>query len=125
MKYIKSINEYTRTVGFRYSKPSESFHAILLFVGKLDEDSFKSVLDSIDITYESLSIREEEDIIEIEVDEKITEVITNGIAEFDLLIYNEKELDSICDNIKEMCNIEFDVQIREFNIKKNPKNKIK
>ena len=102
-----------------------SFTSILLFVGKLDEDSFKSVLDSIDITYESLSIREEEDIIEIEVDEKITEVITDGIAEFDLLIYNEKELDSICDNIKEMCNIEFDVQIREFNIKKNPKNKIK
>ena len=49
MKYIKSINEYSRTVGFRYSKPRESFHAILFFVGKLDESSFQSILNNIEV----------------------------------------------------------------------------
>jgi len=121
MKYIKSINEYSRTVGFRYSKPRESFHAVLFFVGKLDENSFQSVLDSIDVTYESLSVRQEEDIIEVQVGDEIEEVVTDGKIEFDLFIYNEKELFSIFQDILRICDTEFDVQISDFNTKENPK----
>ena len=121
MKYIKSINEYSRTVGFRYSKPRESFHAILFFVGKLDESSFQSILDSIDVTYESLSVRYEEDIIEVRVGDEIKEVVIDGKVEFDLLVYNEKELFSIFEDILRICDVEFNVQISDFNTKENPK----
>jgi hypothetical protein len=121
MKYIKSINEYSRTVGFRYSKPRESFHAILFFVGKLDENSFQSVLNNIDVTYESLSVRYEEDIIEVRVGDEIKEVVIDGKVEFDLLVYNEKELFSIFEDILRICDVEFNVQISDFNTKENPK----
>jgi hypothetical protein len=121
MKYIKSINEYSRTVGFRYSKPRESFHAILFFVGKLDENSFQSVLNNIDVTYESLSVRYEEDIIEVRVGDEIKEVVIDGVIEFDLFVYNEKELFSIFENIIKICDVEFNVQISDFNTKENPK----
>jgi len=121
MKYIKSINEYSRTVGFRYSKPRESFHAVLFFVGKLDENSFQSVLDSIDVTYESLSVRQEEDIIEVRVGDEIKEVVIDGKVEVDLFIYNEKELFTIFEDILRICDTEFDVQISDFNTKENPK----
>lgn len=121
MKYIKSINEYSRTVGFRYSKPTESFHAVLFFVGNLDENSFKSVLDSIDVTYESLSVRYEEDIIEVQMGDEVKEVVTDGKIEFDLFIYNEKELFSIFQDILRICDVEFNVQISDFNTKENPK----
>jgi hypothetical protein len=121
MKYIKSINEYSRTVGFRYSKPKESFHAILFFVGKLDESSFQSILNNIDVTYESLSVRYEEDIIEVRVGDEIKEVVIDGKVEFDLLVYNEKELFSIFEDILRICDVEFNVQISDFNTKENPK----
>jgi hypothetical protein len=121
MKYIKSINEYSRTVGFRYSKPRESFHAVLFFVGKLDENSFQSVLNNIDVTYESLSVRYEEDIIEVRVGDEIKEVVIDGKVEFDLLVYNEKELFSIFEDILRICDVEFNVQISDFNTKENPK----
>jgi hypothetical protein len=121
MKYIKSINEYSRTIGFRYSKPRESFHAILFYVGKLDENSFESVLDDIDVTYESLSVRKDENIIEVKVDDKIEEVVTDGVIEFDLFVYNEKELFNIFENIIKICDVEFNVQISDFNTKENPK----
>jgi len=121
MKYIKSINEYSRTVGFRYSKPRESFHAVLFFVGKLDENSFQSVLDSIDVTYESLIVRQEEDIIEVRVGDEIKEVVIDGKVEVDLFIYNEKELFTIFEDILRICDTEFNVQISDFNTKQNPK----
>ena len=121
MKYIKSINEYSRTVGFRYSKPRESFHAILFFVGKLDENSFQSILDSIDVTYESLIVKQEEDIIEVQIGEEVKEVVIDGKVEFDLFIYNEKELFTIFENILRICDVEFNVQISDFNTKENPK----
>ena len=121
MKYIKSINEYSRTVGFRYSKPRESFHAILFFVGKLDESSFQSILNNIDVTYESLSVRYEEDIIEVRVGDEIKEVVIDGKVEFDLSVYNEKELFSIFEDILRICDVEFNVQISDFNTKENPK----
>lgn len=121
MKYIKSINEYSRTVGFRYSKPTESFHAVLFFVGDLDENSFQSILDSIDVTYESLIVKQEEDIIEVQIGEEVKEVVIDGKVEFDLFIYNEKELFSIFEDILRICDVEFNVQISDFNTKENPK----
>ena len=121
MKYIKSINEYSRTVGFRYSKPTESFHAVLFFVGDLDENSFQSILDSIDVTYESLIVKQEEDIIEVQIGEEGKEVVIDGKVEFDLFIYNEKELFTIFENILRICDVEFNVQISDFNTKENPK----
>ena len=121
MKYIKSINEYSRTVGFRYSKPTESFHAVLFFVGDLDENSFQSILDSIDVTYESLIVKQEEDIIEVQIGEEVKEVVIDGKVEFDLFIYNEKELFTIFENILRICDVEFNVQISDFNTKENPK----
>jgi len=121
MKYIKSINEYNRTIGFRYSKPTESFHVVLFFVGKLDENSFESVLNNIDVTYESLSVRLDENIIEVKEGDKTIEVVTDGVVEFDLFIYNEKELRSIFENIIRICDTEFNVQISDFVTKENPK----
>ena len=87
----------------------------------MDENSFQSVLDSIDVTYESLSVRQEEDIIEVQVGDEIEEVVTDGKIEFDLFIYNEKELFSIFQDILRICDTEFDVQISDFNTKENPK----
>ena len=119
--FLEPAFSVSSKVGFRYSKPRESFHAVLFFVGKLDENSFQSVLDSIDVTYESLSVRQEEDIIEVQVGDEIEEVVTDGKIEFDLFIYNEKELFSIFQDILRICDTEFDVQISDFNTKENPK----
>jgi hypothetical protein len=87
----------------------------------LDESSFQSILDSIDVTYESLSVRYEEDIIEVRVGDEIKEVVIDGKVEVDLFIYNEKELFTIFEDILRICDTEFNVQISDFNTKENPK----
>jgi hypothetical protein len=115
MKHIKSINEYNRTIGFRYSKPRESFHVTLFFAGKLDENSIESVLNNIDVTYESINIRKKS-VNDVEIAEHI-----DGVAEFDIFIYNEKELRSIFENILKIFENEFNVKIVDFITKENPK----
>lgn len=117
MKHLQSINEYTRTVGFRYSEPSIRFNAIASCKGELSEEQFKELMSYIEVKFENLKISEENK--EVDFDE-IT-IDTNLSIEFDFFVYNENEVPQITEDIQNGLNREFDVQTYEFLYKLSPK----
>ena len=116
MKYIKPINEFNRTIGFRYSKPTIKFNLTFICVGALDEDSLSKLLQYIDVPYENIQITNEESSVELE----IGEIDTNLKIQFDFLVYNESEIEKIVEEIREGLYREFDVDTITLNIKKSP-----
>lgn len=118
MKHIKSINEfYHRTVGFRYSKPTEKYSVICYYLGELSEASMKNVLDDNQIPYEDLVIEPgKSDIKTANGDIKV-----DGAAYFDILVYTNKEIDKILTDIESNLYTEDDVRVVDFSIRPYPK----
>ena len=58
MKHLKNINEYHRTVGFRYSEPREKYKVSLLCLGQeINVDKIKIGLSKVStLTYDENSI---------------------------------------------------------------------
>lgn len=116
MKHIQTINEFNRTIGFKYSKPNIKYKAVLFCVGQLDGESLKELLDYIELTHEDIKIYNEETTINIED----TEIQTNLIVEFDFFVYSESEIEKIIEEIRIGLNREFNVQTFDFLIKQSP-----
>jgi len=116
MKYINTINEFTRTIGFRYSKPSIKYKATLFCTGELKEDSLKELLDYIQVPFENVKIFNEETTIDIEGHE----VETNLIVEFEFFVYSEQEIEKIVEEIRLGLNREFEVMTFDFLVKQSP-----
>lgn len=78
MKHIKGINEYKRTVGFRYSEPFLNYKIGLSIsnTGVLKVDDISEFLKSIRVKFDNIS------------------VFSDGML-IDISVYNKYEIDSI------------------------------
>ena len=54
MKHIKKLNEYQRTVGFRYSQPNEKFSIKLYLDGELTKEQIETSLKEIDVVFNDI-----------------------------------------------------------------------
>lgn len=121
MKYIKSINEFNRTIGFRYSEPTLGYKAVLYCIGKLTKNSFLQLLDFLEIKNEKVKLIKEENKLQVED----LEIDTNLTIEFDFFVYSEQEIEKIVDDVRNGLNREFNVQAFDFLIKELPRLKKK
>jgi hypothetical protein len=113
MKHIKSINEYQRTVGFRYSDPKEKFNIKIYIDGELTEEEIKITLKDIDvILFDNIQFEDAPvDYITPE-DDQIVNVIS-----FDINVYNEKELEKIIEDFSKTIHLYHDVKTLEVFVK--------
>ncbi len=121
MKHIKPINEFTRTIGFRYSEPAIGYRAILFCVGKLSKNSFLQLLNFSEIKNEKVKISKEEN----KVNTEEGEIETDLVIEFDFFVYSEQELERIVEDVRNGLQREFNVQTFDFLLKELPKLKKK
>jgi hypothetical protein len=118
MKHLKSINEYNRTVGFRYSEPREKYKITLLCKGEdITEDKIKEGLSKVStLTYDEESIEVlllDEDTL-FDLPDGPVEV--NAVVLFDVTIYNEKEVYGITSELNQNLS-KFNIDISDFKIK--------
>ena len=121
MKHIKPINEFNRTIGFRYSEPTIGYKAVLYCVGRITKNSFIQLLDFLEIKTEKIKITKQEGTLEIED----MEIKTNLVIEFDFNVYSDQELDKIIEDVRSGLSREFNVQTFDFLIKELPRLKKK
>ena len=118
MKHLKKINEFNRTIGFRYSEPKNKFKATFYCVGNLTEDSLSQLLSYLDIKHENISIRLEDGFVTLDDDQ---EVEFNVVASFDFAVYSEQEMPKIMEDIRFGLMREFEVDTLHFEIKELPR----
>jgi hypothetical protein len=100
MKHLQNINEYKRTIGFRYSEPT------LIYGIRLKSDTSIHTFDEQDVkTY----------LKEILVDVKLVE-IQNEYIGVKISIYNRKELSGIIDDLVLFLSEEFGCNIIDVKI---------
>lgn len=110
MKYIKPINEFSRTIGFKYTQPSVRFNVLMFCKGELTNEQFTDFMDFIDVKFEKLNIKDAKK--EIQIDDSIVE--SDIVVEFDILAYGESEIETITEQIQKGLNREFEVQTFEM-----------
>lgn len=118
MKHLKSINEYGRTVGFRYSEPKESYNITCILAG---EDITKEKIDKClskvsELYYEKESVKVDNQDGEVQIGDVIAQI--NAIVLFDIKVYNEKEILTILEELGEKLDM-YDIQLIDFKSKKN------
>jgi hypothetical protein len=117
MKHLQTINEYTRTVGFRYSDPSIKINAMLLCnADSITEDQISKALEYEKVKFENIQIEEGENFIDADDEE----VVSNYVVKFDFYVYNEKEIEAIIDNIRSLLIREYEIQVPDFLFKIAP-----
>ncbi len=121
MKYLQTINEYQRTVGFRYSEPKESYNVALLLKGEditLDKIVFGLSKVS-ELVYDTESIEvnilDEETIVELEN----VSVQIDAVVDFNITVYNEKEIITIVEELGRKLLPAFNIEILDFKSKEN------
>jgi hypothetical protein len=121
MKYLQTINEYQRTVGFRYSEPKEKYKVSLLCKGQdINEDKINEGLSKVsELTYDSKSIEvnllDEGMIAELP---EIGSVEISAIVSFNVTLYNEKEVNGVVSELGQKLS-KFDIEILDFKSKEN------
>lgn len=105
MNRIKMFEEYTRTMGFRYSEPTIEVMIQIPTIYKSEEN--KLVDGSVEETIkdilgkDNVKIKSFETIFdkEIEREEESESGIRENLSSVSILVYNEKEIDSIIENL--------------------------
>ena len=98
MKHIRLYEEYTRTVGFRYSEPTLKF--------QIDFDFDDETLEQYDLSNDiKLAF--------VDSDTKCDSVIRhdNGYSVI-ISIYNEKELDSVIEEFSKFMHDEYQLELK-------------
>ena len=115
MKHLQSINEYQRTVGFRYSDPTEKFNIKVYINGELTEEEIKNTLNDIDvILFGDIQFEETPNDYIPEEEDDVVNVIS-----FDISVYNEKEIERIIEDFTKI--IYLDYKIKTLDVSINPK----
>jgi hypothetical protein len=115
MKHLQSINEYQRTVGFRYSDPKEKFNIKVYINGELTEEEIKNTLNDIDvILFGDIQFEETPNDYIPEEEDDVVNVIS-----FDISVYNEKEIERIMEDFTKI--IYLDYKIKTLDVSINPK----
>lgn len=112
MRYIKKINEYQRTVGFRYSEPKEKFNIKVYLDGELTEEDIEITLGEIDVAFGDIYFEESPD--NYIPEEEGTSV---NVVSFDINVYNEKELERIMEDFSKTIHLDYNVRVLEVFIK--------
>jgi hypothetical protein len=115
MKYLQSINEYQRTVGFRYSSPKESYNIEILCVGdNITKDKINLGLSKVtELFYDSESIEIEnlEEGTFVELEDVSVEI--DAIIRFNIDVYNDKEIFAIVQELGQKLST-FNIEIVDF-----------
>lgn len=113
MKHLQSINEYQRTVGFRYSDPKEKFNIKIYINGELTEEEIKNTLNEIDvIVFGDIQFEDTPDDYIPEEEDVMVNVIS-----FDISVYNEKEIERIIEDFTKIIHLDYKVKTLEVFIK--------
>ncbi len=121
MKYLQTINEYQRTMGFRYSDPKESYNIALLLKGEditLDKIVFGlSKVSELVHDRESIEVNilDEETIVELEN----VSVQIDAVVDFNITVYNEREIITIVEELGKKLLPAFNIEILDFKSKEN------
>ena len=105
MNRIKMFEEYTRTMGFRYSEPTIEVMIQIPTIYKSEENKLVdgSVEETIKdiLSKDNVKIKSFETIFdkEIEREEESESGIRENLSSVSILVYNEKEIDSIIENL--------------------------
>ena len=121
MKHLQSINEYQRTVGFRYSEPKESYNIDILLKGEdITEDKIVLGLSKVsELVYDKESV--EVNILDegtvAELEDGAVEI--DAIAHFNITVYNEREILTIVEELGKKLSSAFNIEILDFKSKEN------
>ena len=121
MRHLQTINEYQRTVGFRYSSPKESYNIDILLKGEdITKDKIILGLSKVselvyDVESVKVNILDEGTVVEIED----VEVEIDAIVNFNITVYNEKEILTIVEELGKKLLPSFNIEILDFKSKEN------
>jgi hypothetical protein len=121
MKHLKSINEYNRTVGFRYSQPKESYNIDILCKGEdITVDKINLGLSKVhELTYNSESVEVthlDEDTL-VELPDGPAQV--DAVVHFNITVYNEKEILTIVEELGRKLLSSFNIELVDYKSKEN------
>ena len=121
MKYLQSINEYQRTVGFRYSEPKESYNIDILLKGEdITEDKIMLGLSKVhELVYdvESIEVNILDEGTVAELEDGAVEI--DAVAHFNITVYNEREILTIIEELGRKLSSTFNIEILDFKSKEN------
>ena len=121
MRHLQTINEYQRTVGFRYSAPKESYNIDILLKGEdITKDKMILGLSKVselvyDVESVKVNILDEGTVAEIED----VEVEIDAIVNFNITVYNEREILTIIEELGKKLLPSFNIEILDFKSKEN------
>jgi hypothetical protein len=121
MRHLQTINEYQRTVGFRYSAPKESYNIDILLKGEdITKDKIILGLSKVsELVYDGESVKvnilDEGTVVEIED----VEVEIDAIVNFNITVYNEKEILTIVEELGKKLLLSFNIEILDYKSKEN------
>ena len=121
MRHLQTINEYQRTVGFRYSAPKESYNIDILLKGEdITKDKMILGLSKVselvyDVESVKVNILDEGTVAEIED----VEVEIDAIVNFNITVYNEREILTIIEELGKKLLPFFNIEILDFKSKEN------
>jgi hypothetical protein len=120
MKYLQSINEYQRTVGFRYSEPKESYNIDILLRGEdITEDKIILGLSKVSELFydqESVEVNILDEGTVAELEDGAVEI--DAVAHFNITVYNEREILTIVEELDRKL-APFNIDILDFKSKEN------
>jgi hypothetical protein len=118
MKHLKSINEYHRVVGFKYSEPREKYSVSLLCKGlDINEDKINLGLSKVgNLTYDESSIE-----IHLLDEGTVAEmpdgsVEIDAVVNFNVTVYTDREIYGIVDELGHKL-AQFDIEILDYKSK--------
>ena len=120
MKYLQSINEYQRTVGFRYSQPKESYNIDILCKGDdITKEKIDLGLSKVhELTYNTESIKinllDDDTVVELEDGE----VQIDAIVQFNITVYTDKEIFAIVEELGKKLSV-FGIQVVDYKSREN------
>lgn len=121
MKHLKSINEYQRTVGFRYSAPKESYNIDILCKGEdITVDKINLGLSKVsELVYnpESIKVTILEEGTIAELTDGAVEI--DAIVHFNINVYNDKEIFAIVDELGRKLSSSFNIEVLDYKSKEN------
>ena len=118
MKYLQSINEYHRVVGFKYSEPREKYTVSLLCSGQdITKDKINIGLSKVgNLTYDENSI-----VVNLLDEETVAnspdgQVEVDAVVTFNLTVYTDREIYGVVDELGHKL---IDIEILDYKSKES------
>jgi len=120
MKHLKSINEYHRTVGFRYSEPKESYIVSILCRGNdiisYNINNCLAKVTDLKFKPDETKIQKFEEPMMVELKDGMFQV--NAVVDITITVYNDKEINAIVEELDRKLDF-YNIQVVDFKYKEN------